>query len=239
MLALETKRKLKRKEWRCRGSGADAVALPLGRRPEAWIQDGAPHWVDRDLMPAEIVSAANHGLPLPEFDLPAGGEGKWPVVSGEWLVQHAHYAAQSNRSNPVKASQSGQSQSNRSKPVKASQTGQSQSNRSKPVKASQTGQSQSKRSNQGRPQSTWPGPNQTQSNPIKPNQSCRAENWPAGGERCWRIQLGQTSQCQSNQIKPNQTQSNLLREWGVGLPEAKEGGGRRPSQTWSNSVKPV
>jgi len=40
-----------------------------------------------------------------------GGEGKWSVASGEWLVLHARYPAQSNRSNPVK-------------PVKPSQTGQ-------------------------------------------------------------------------------------------------------------------
>jgi hypothetical protein len=128
MLALEPNRKLRRRQLRFRGIGPDAVGLPFGSRPEAWIYYGTLHWADTDLMQAEIVSAANHDLPLPEFDLSARGEGKWPVVSGEWLVLHARYAAQSNRVKPVKPVKPGQTQSN---PVKPSQT---QSNQSRPVK---------------------------------------------------------------------------------------------------------
>jgi hypothetical protein len=74
MFAPEAHRKLKRSEWLFRVIGTDAVALPFGSRPEASIHDGAPHWVDMDLMPGEIVSAANHELPLPKFNLPVAKE---------------------------------------------------------------------------------------------------------------------------------------------------------------------
>jgi hypothetical protein len=158
MLALEPNRKLRRRQLRFRGIGPDAVGLPFGSRPEAWIYYGTLHWADTDLMQAEIVSAANHDLPLPEFDLSARGEGKWPVVSGEWLVLHARYAAQSNRVKPVKPVKPGQTQSN---PVKPSQT------QSNPVKPSQTNQTQSNQSNRIKPVK----PNQTESNRIKPYQT--------------------------------------------------------------------
>jgi hypothetical protein len=39
---------------------------------------------------------------LAGIGLAGGGEGKWPVVSGEWLVLHARCTAQSNPVKPVK-----------------------------------------------------------------------------------------------------------------------------------------
>jgi hypothetical protein len=67
-------REPKRRESRCRGIGAEAVALPLSSRPEASIHCGTPHGVDADLMQAEIVCAANHNLPWPKIDLPVAKE---------------------------------------------------------------------------------------------------------------------------------------------------------------------
>ena len=90
-------------------------------------------------------------------------------------------------------------------------------------------------------------PNQTGSNQIKPNQTCRG-----GGASKFDLLVGKDGgrrtarsvkprQTESNRIKPNQTKSNLRVGWCVpklGNPMGKEVGERQPSQTQSSLVKP-
>ena len=199
----------------------------------------------RDLAEAPIKAnqtKSNQIKPNQNCEVGGDGSGQWPVDGGWWRKRPVDDSAvklsqtESNHSGSRMGVVSGQwavasgwwregwGKTVRSNPVKASQTSQTQSNPIKPVKPSQT--------------------QSNQSNPVKPGRT-RSNHTRSRARRSQnKLRAARFAGCSplpkwTSPIKPNQTKSNLLRAWGVGLPEAKEGGGRRSGQTWSNSVKPV
>jgi hypothetical protein len=227
------------------GLGNEEWTAPRKPRgcPEAKARVARPH-PNSLSEKRELTKAALGGLnPIKpnqtKSNLHGGGaEEKWPVVSGEWLVLHSRYTAQSDQPKPVKAGQTG------SNPVKPGVGGwewpvaigwwRKSSAEYRPVKP---GQSQSNPVKAGQTESNQIKPNQTESNssnrsnPVKPSQTSQTQSKSGTRRRSSlpKSQSSQTSQTGHTPVKPvkpvkpsqtSQTQSNQSNPSQTGLTEA-------------------